>query len=175
MSQIQSKTKFSISDDSHSLWVSCISGVVDPGLFKKLKAILTAKDPWGGTAAVRASVWGRVEILSQLVAGGVKLVDDVDTDGNTLLHHAAAHGQASTCAYLLKQGLKVDKPNLNGETPLTLATNLPQTRFLRKETIEVLNPSAAVKAVAGNPGSLADLAGRVKGQSPTRSKSKAQL
>jgi ankyrin repeat protein len=141
-----------ISDDLHSLWVSCVSGSVDPKLVKDLKASLAMKDPWGSSAAVRASIWGRLDVLTQLVATGVKLADDVDLDGNTLLHHSAAHAQADTCSYLMKQGLKVDKANFAGDTPLHLARKLPEKRYLRLDTISVLSPATAPKPQSPNRG-----------------------
>jgi len=127
-----------ISDDLRSFWVACIGGKLDPSLLKALKTSLAVKDKWGRSAASRAVVWGRLEVLGQLVSSGVKLADDIDLEGNTLLHRAASYAQADTCAYLLKQGVKADKLNSAGETALAIATRLADTRYLKTQTIAVL-------------------------------------
>ena len=134
-------TMSEISEDLQSLWVSCIIGKLDPNVLKTMKPKLALKDAWGSSAAVRAAVWGRINVLTQLVSSGVKLVDDVDLYGNTLLHHAASHAQTETCVYLLEQGLKPDALNSLGETPLAISTNLPSTRYSRAETVLALSTS----------------------------------
>ena len=128
-----------ISDELRLLWQACIVGNVDAKVVKAMKASLMIRDHWGASAAVRAATWGRTDSLSQLVDGGLKLNEDVDSQGNTLLHHAARHAQYDTCTFLMQQGLTADKPNLLGETPLTIAANLPANRYGKQETITTLS------------------------------------
>merc|ERR1712151_420367 len=51
----------------------------------------------------------------------------VDTSGGTAAHYAAAYGRKDLLEYLLKSGVPVNKKNIQGQTPLALATKNKQT------------------------------------------------
>ena len=50
------------------------------------------------------------------------LLTEVDDNGTTLLHHAAAHNQTSAMQYLIECGVDRDAVDNDGNTPLHLAT-----------------------------------------------------
>ena len=60
--------------------------------------------------------------LMQLLGNGSS-VNARDSDGRTVLHHAAVHGQESLVASLLESEVKVDAADEGGWTPLLCASS----------------------------------------------------
>ncbi len=86
-------------------------------------------------------MWGRVEVLEQLSKAGVKLNEELDKEGNTLLHIAGSFAQAKACTTLIALGLSTTALNNLGQTPLVLAQALSEERYMRAETIAALSTS----------------------------------
>ena len=49
--------------------------------------------------------------------------DEVDSDGNSAVHYAAAYGRTEVLEFLLKGGMDASGKNAAGKTPLLLATD----------------------------------------------------
>uniref|UniRef100_A0A5K3FCC1 ANK_REP_REGION domain-containing protein n=1 Tax=Mesocestoides corti TaxID=53468 RepID=A0A5K3FCC1_MESCO len=62
--------------------------------------------------------------LCSLVASGVVNVNEVDEDGNTLLHKAIEGNQSECIIWLLENGAGVNRRNCLNETPLDFAKRL---------------------------------------------------
>lgn len=76
------------------------------------------------TAIMLAAGSGRDEKVRDLHRRGAN-VNAVDSDGDPVLFYAASRGRVSTVNLLLSLGANPDpRPNVNGETPLTLAAGL---------------------------------------------------
>ena len=126
------------------LWTACIIGDLTPQLIESVPE-LSNKDPAGRSAASRAAMWGRSDVLTKLHQAGVDLSADIDRQGNTLLHVAASHAQHQTCSVLLGLGLSVSCLNKAGQDPLTVAQALPDGRLFKAETIAALSSPQTTK------------------------------
>ncbi len=74
----------------------------------------------GYTMAMDLAHEGQLESLSQFLAHGAR-VDTIDSDGNTLTHHAVMSGNLKVVELVLGRGSPLERPNLRGETPLMIA------------------------------------------------------
>ena len=86
----------------------------------------------------QATIEGNIERLSLLYDAGANLHIHNKKSGDTLLHSAVLHGQKEAVQFLLNKGVKVDKKNHSGLTPLMLATEIKQ-----KELMMVLGKAGA--------------------------------
>lgn len=98
----------------------------------------------GGTAAadldpnepdpVVAARTGNLAAIKSLVSADPGLVNELDQQGQSLLHYAASYRHVEVVRYLLEQGADPNMPNADGETPIYYAEESPGT----EEVIEVL-------------------------------------
>lgn len=85
----------------------------------------------GYSKALRqATIEGNIERLALLHDAGANLHIRNKKSGDTLLHSAVAHGQKNAARFLLSKGVKVDKKNHRGITPLMLAVKQRQAEFI---------------------------------------------
>lgn len=69
------------------------------------------------------------EQLYQALMSKKPNIREIDNDGNTMLHHAAAYGRTAIAGELKNKGLKTDTKNLAGQTPLDVCQD-ESTRHL---------------------------------------------
>ncbi|XP_069503242.1 uncharacterized protein [Ambystoma mexicanum] len=74
------------------------------------------------------------EQLAGLCYNNLPLLSCTDTEGRTLLHHAAAHGNVSICQVLLKENLgraQLDLQDVYGKTALHYAIQMHNSTVLK--------------------------------------------
>ncbi len=64
---------------------------------------------------------GRQDLLSHNIQDFPNFITAEDSGGNSLLTHAAIHGQVDIARFLIEHGARVNWPNKQGETPLAFA------------------------------------------------------
>lgn len=93
-------------------------------LLLKHGAVPTIKDNEGKTPVL----WGASAIdtstINLFVQYGYDPVNDIDHEGNMLLHHALSNGQFTTIDYLLDHKANVNAAKEHGVTPLHIAAKL---------------------------------------------------
>jgi len=77
---------------------------------------------------------GNLAALKNLVSTDPSLVNELDQQGQSLLHYAASFRRVDVVRYLLEQDADPNMPNADGETPSSYAEESPGT----EEVIEVL-------------------------------------
>lgn len=98
-------------------------------LLKKSKGIgLNQRDETGNTMVTLATLYGRQQVLQELVSSGAD-INIADDRGMTPLHHAIANNMESMAQYLLQQGANVNIPAVNNQTPLFTALQASNDRF----------------------------------------------
>ncbi|XP_046557023.1 uncharacterized protein LOC124266254 isoform X2 [Haliotis rubra] len=79
------------------------------------------KDKYGRTSFLIAALVGSVSILELLLISDHRCIYHCDAFGNTALHLAAIKGQTEVIKLLLKEGLDIQKGNMDRMTPLHIA------------------------------------------------------
>ncbi len=118
---IAAGTDLSIRDEGNA---SALTGAVISGHLEVVDALLAAGDKTDlGQAAMIAMNDGKTELLLKLVDGGLS-PDYAEGDRNmSLLHYAAALGNAKATQELLKRGAKPDPVDILLTAPLGLAAS----------------------------------------------------
>ncbi len=122
------------------------------GHFKLTKMLLDrnarvrARNAYGDSAILLASLKGHLEIVKLLHAYGAEL----DSPGWTPLHYCSWEGQVAVCQYLLAEGARVDAPSANGTTPLMMAARQGQS-----ETVKLLLAKGAKADLRNQAGASA--------------------
>lgn len=78
------------------------------------------------------------------------LVDRVDLNGRTWMHHAAESGSWGCMGVLLKHGLEIDSPDVSGETPLHRAVTRNHLQAAEWLLSKGANPNATNR-MGGTP------------------------
>lgn len=110
------------------LIAGCGSGSGDGGGTAETNLDPNEPDP------VVAARTGNLEAIKNLVSADPGLVDELDQEGQSLLHYAASFRRVDVVQYLIEQGADPNMPNADGQTPITYAEESPGT----EEVIEVL-------------------------------------
>ncbi|XP_046557029.1 ankyrin-1-like [Haliotis rubra] len=79
------------------------------------------KDKYGRTSFLIAALVGSVSILELSLKTDHRCINHCDAFGNTALHLAAIKGQTEVIKLLLKEGLDIQKGNMDRMTPLHIA------------------------------------------------------
>ena len=143
-----------LTSDLKTVWVGCIAGNIDPDILSRVSDTdLGLKDEHGRSAASRAAIWGRTEVLAQLQKRGLDIGKEIDDYGNTLLHISAGHCQHDSCSFLMSAGLSGQCLNKAGLTALQIAERLPEDSLNLSATIAVLKepPKPASKGGSKSP------------------------
>lgn len=78
------------------------------------------------------------------------LVDRVDLNGRTWMHHAAESGSWGCMSVLRKHGLEIDSPDVSGETPLHRAVTRNHLEAAQWLLVNGANPNASNR-MGGTP------------------------
>ncbi|XP_067649634.1 uncharacterized protein [Haliotis asinina] len=87
----------------------------------KAQANTLLTDRYGRTSFLIAALVGSVSIVELLLISDHRCINHCDASGNTALHLAAIRGQADVIKLLLKEGLDIQKGNVDRMTPLHIA------------------------------------------------------
>ncbi|XP_065075157.1 uncharacterized protein LOC135698934 [Ochlerotatus camptorhynchus] len=101
--------------------------------------IQQAKDKW--TPLHLAARHGRSEIAKLLIDASADAIEARDKDNSTALHLAARYGHVDTVRLLIDHSADVTARQINGKTPLDLAT-----KYRCKSVISVLNGQSRILA-----------------------------
>merc|ERR1719265_774720 len=86
-----------------------------------MKQSLDTQDHKGITALGYAVGANRIAVVKQLLDARAN-PHAVDASGNSGLHYAAGYGRKELLEYLLKIGVTAAQTNMQGQTPLAVAT-----------------------------------------------------
>lgn len=109
-------------------------------------ARVRARNAYGDSAILLASLKGHLEIVKLLHAYGAEL----DTPGWTPLHYCSWEGRVAVCQYLLEEGARVDAASANGTTPLMMAARQGQS-----DTVKLLLAKGAKADLRNQAGATA--------------------
>merc|ERR1711939_1254118 len=79
------------------------------------------RDGKGITPLGYAVAGNRISVFKLLLRSKAN-IDDVDSDGNSAVHYAAAYGRCELLEFVLAAGMDASSKNSTGKTPLDLAT-----------------------------------------------------
>merc|ERR1711964_402996 len=102
-------------------------------LLLEQKAAPDAKDDYGWTPMMWASLEGNMNILEFCVNELMMVVDQTNEKGEGLLQKAATNGHSDVCKFLIKQGAKVNAHDSEGQSSLMWAASNSHL-----ETVELL-------------------------------------
>jgi len=74
---------------------------------------------------------GRLEKIKHVVQRNRRIVDTIDADGWTPLHHAASAGQFEAAAFLIENGADLNAGSNKGDTPLHLAVSRGKRKVVK--------------------------------------------
>ncbi len=110
------------------------------------KAKLDARNRFGETAIMLASLKGKIHAVIELSARGAEIAHA----GWTPLHYCAWEGKADICQFLIVQGAPVNARAPNGSTPLMLAASQGHV-----EAVKLLLAHSADRALQNDAGNTA--------------------
>jgi palmitoyltransferase len=111
-----------------SSYIKTVNEMLDEG---NLEDFVHERDKEGHTLLHWAALAGYNEVCERLIEAGCPLNDHSDNDyGPRPIHWACVHGHVTTVDLFLEKGVHIDTADLNGCSPLLIASQFGQSLVL---------------------------------------------